>query len=99
MIACGQQYLWIEGSFYFLIGYLFLFYGYFRGIGQMKMSVVLTCISLGLRVALAYAFAGRFGVTMIWWAIPIGWLAADIAGAAGVIHKSRKIMPNEDISW
>ncbi len=99
MIACGQQYLWIEGSFYFLIGYLFLFYGYFRGIGQMKMSVVLTCISLGLRVALAYAFAGRFGVTMIWWAIPIGWLAADIAGAAGVIHKSRKIIPNEDISW
>ena len=40
----------------------------------------LTVISLGLRVALAYAFAPHFGVTAIWLAIPIGWFIADAVG-------------------
>ena len=48
------------------------------------MSVVLTVISLGLRVALAYAFAPVFGVTAIWLSIPIGWLIADVVGLVGL---------------
>lgn len=43
-------------------------------------SLVLTVISLGLRVAVAYAFAPQFGLDWIWWAIPAGWFAADAAG-------------------
>ena len=39
------------------------------------MSVVLTVISLGVRVALAYTLAAipGIGVWGIWWSIPIGW--------------------------
>ena len=48
------------------------------------MSVVLTVISLGLRVLIAYAFAPRFGVTAIWLAIPIGWFVADAVGLLGL---------------
>lgn len=82
IIALGQQYLLIVGFFYCLIGYLFLFYGFYRGIGSMKMSVLLTVISLGTRVALAYILSPMpaFGLTGIWWAIPIGWLLADLTG-------------------
>ena len=80
IIQYGKEYLWIVGSFYILIGYLFLFYGYYRGVGHTNISVVLTVISLGLRVALAYICAPLFGVTAIWWAIPIGWLIADGVG-------------------
>ena len=32
--------------------------------------------------SLAYLTAGRFGVTGIWAAIPIGWILADTTGAA-----------------
>ena len=45
------------------------------------MSVVLTVISLGMRVALAYLFsATALGVAGIWIAIPIGWALADMTG-------------------
>lgn len=82
IIQTGAEYLRIEGSFYCGIGILFLLYGYYRGIGKPGMSVVLTVISLGTRVALAYAFAPmpEFGVYAIWWAIPIGWVLADLTG-------------------
>lgn len=80
VIAVGSQYLRIEGAFYVLIGYLFMFYGLFRGWGKPFMSVVLTVVSLGLRVAMSYAFAHQIGVIAIWWSIPIGWAVADIIG-------------------
>ena len=47
VIACGVQYLRIEGSFYCGIGCLFLLYGYYWAINKAQMSVVLTVISLG----------------------------------------------------
>jgi Na+-driven multidrug efflux pump len=34
ILNIGVKYLYIVGSFYCLIGYLFLFYGLFRGIGK-----------------------------------------------------------------
>ena len=81
IIAIGAGYLRIEGAFYCGIGLLFLWYGYYRGIGRPEMSLVLTVISLGTRVVLAYALAPTVGVTAIWWAVPIGWALADAAGA------------------
>lgn len=82
IIRTGVEYLRIEGSFYCGIGILFLLYGYYRGVGKPEMSVVLTVISLGTRVALAYAFApvAGIGVHAIWWAIPVGWFLADMTG-------------------
>lgn len=80
VIGVGTRYLRIEGSFYIGIGWLFLFYGLFRAVGRPAFSLVLTVISLGLRVAVAYAFAPQFGLDCIWWAIPVGWFAADAAG-------------------
>ena len=46
------------------------------------MSVVLTVISLGTRVLLAYLLSAipAIGVTGIWVSVPIGWILADIAG-------------------
>ena len=82
IIREGIRYLRIEGSFYWGIGCLFLLYGLYRGIGHPGMSLVLTVISLGSRVVLSYALAPRpeFGVTAIWWSIPIGWMLADFVG-------------------
>ena len=81
-IAVGMQYLWIVAPFYCLIGYLFLFYGLYRGAERTGISVVLTIISLGTRVALAYLLAAipSVGLSGIWWAVPIGWALADVVG-------------------
>lgn len=82
VIAAGVHYLRIEGAFYIGIGFLFLLYGYYRAIKRAGMSVVLTVISLGARVLLAYALSSisSIGVTGIWAAIPIGWFLADVTG-------------------
>lgn len=82
IISIGAGYLRIEGACYFGIGLLFLLYGYYRGVNKPVMSVVLTVISLGTRVALAYTLSAMpsIGVTGIWVSVPIGWILADIVG-------------------
>lgn len=82
IIRIGVGYLHIEGACYVGIGLLFLFYGYYRAMNRPGVSVVLTVISLGTRVVLAYVLSAipAIGVTGIWAAIPIGWALADAAG-------------------
>lgn len=82
IISISVAYLQIEGSFYIGIGYLFLFYGYFRAISRPSVSLILTIISLGTRVILAYSLAAipDLSYNGIWWSVPIGWILADIAG-------------------
>ena len=82
IVNAGVNYLHIEGVFYWGIGCLFLLYGLYRGVEKPVMSLVLTVISLGTRVALAYLLAPmpQFGVNAIWWAIPVGWILADVTG-------------------
>lgn len=82
VIASGVRYLRIEGAFYCGIGCLFLLYGYYRAVKKPGMSVILTVISLGTRVALAYILSAYIGETGIWMAIPIGWVLADVTGLA-----------------
>ena len=78
--TAGITYLRIEGACYAGIGCLFLLYGFYRAVKRPGISVVLTAISLGTRVVLAYALAGSVGEIGIWVAIPIGWVLADLAG-------------------
>ena len=49
IIQTGTQYLFIVAGFYCLIGYLFMFYGLFRGSGRPGVSIILTVVSLGTR--------------------------------------------------
>ena len=82
IVAVGVEYLRIEGMCYCGIGILFLLYGLFRGLGRPGVSVVLTVVSLGTRVALAYLLSPipAIGLKGIWWAVPIGWGLADLTG-------------------
>lgn len=84
ILSIGVQYLRIEGSFYWGIGCLFLLYGFYRAIERPGVSVILTVVSLGTRVALAYLLSSipAVGVLGIWWSVPIGWILADLTGLA-----------------
>lgn len=91
-LAVGVGYLRIEGACYVGIGVLFLLYGYFRAVAQPRISLLLTVISLGTRVLLAYSCAPWFGVEAIWWAIPIGWVLADLVGG-GLVQRVQILRP------
>ena len=41
------------------IGILFMLYGYYRAVNKLLMSVILTILSLGTRVLLAYILRER----------------------------------------
>ena len=90
----GVRYLRIEGAFYCGIGCLFLLYGLYRALGRPGMSVVLTVISLGTRVALAHLLSAipAVGVVGIWWSVPIGWALADAAGLGFYLLRQDRLL-------
>ena len=94
IISEGVRYLHIEGAFYVGIGCLFLMYGLYRALGKPGMSVVLTVISLGTRVVLAYTLSSLpfIGVVGIWWAVPIGWFLADMTGLIYYLTKKKQFL-------
>lgn len=92
VIKEGVRYLRIEGSFYLGIGCLFLLYGLYRAIGKPAMSLVLTIISLGTRVLLAYILSSIVGVVGIWLSVPIGWFLADLFGFGYYILNKKKLL-------
>ena len=94
ILAVGVQYLRIEGTFYCGIGCLFLLYGLYRAVRKPEMSVVLTVISLGTGVVLAYILSAipGIGVVGIWVSVPIGWFLADCTGFAYYWMKRRAIL-------
>lgn len=94
IISEGVRYLHIEGAFYVGIGCLFLLYGLYRALGKPGMSVVLTVISLGTRVALAYTLSSVpfIGVVGIWWSVPIGWFLADMTGLLYYLIKKKQFL-------
>lgn len=57
------------------------------------MSFILTIISLGLRVVLAYAFAPIWGEVGIWVSIPIGWFIADTFGYFYYLRHRATLLP------
>lgn len=98
LLDIGAQYLHIVGACYFFIGLLFLLYGFYRAVGRPGMSLVLTVISLGVRVALAYSLSAvpAIGVVGIWAAVPIGWVLADAVGAGYYFRRYRRGLAAEN---
>ena len=60
------------------------------------MSVVLTVVSLGTRVALAYMLSAipAIGVVGIWWSVPIGWILADLTGLLYFMFQKDTLLRN-----
>lgn len=97
VINLGVEYLSIISVFYMLIGFLFMFYGFFRGIGALNVSLILTIISLGTRVLMAYILSSipTLGQRGIWWSVPLGWALADSIGL--IIYKKLKKNPVKEL--
>ena len=73
-LSTGIGYLTFMGWFCF-IGFKMAVDGLLRGAGDMKMFTVANLVNLGIRVIIAITCAPRFGIAMVWCAVPVGWFA------------------------
>ena len=70
----GEGYLTFMGWFFCMIGFK-MSDGLLRGSGDMVMFTVANLVNLSIRVIVAMTCAPRFGIAMVWCAVPIGWTA------------------------
>jgi putative MATE family efflux protein len=73
-LRTGSNYLKFMGWFFTIIGLKMVTDGVLRGAGDMKMFTIANFVNLAIRVTFAVTMAPRFGIAMIWTAVPIGWL-------------------------
>lgn len=71
----GTGYIKFMGWFYILIGLKMSTDGVLRGSGDMKMFTIANLVNLSIRVCFAVIMAPRFGIAMVWFAVPMGWAA------------------------
>ena len=49
--------------------------GILRGAGDVKMFTIANLVNLAIRVLLSWLCAPLWGVEIVWYAVPVGWLA------------------------
>ena len=72
-LQTGAAYLKFMGWFFVLLGLKMVTDGLLRGAGDMKMFTVANIVNLTIRVCIAVIMAPRYGIEMVWFAVPIGW--------------------------
>ena len=72
-LATGSSYLKFIGFFFALIGLKMCTDGLLRGAAHMKAFTIANLANLSLRVIFAMVMAPRFGIAMVWYAVPLGW--------------------------
>lgn len=73
-LETGSSYLRFIGFFFALIGLKMSTDGLLRGAADMKIFTLANLANLSLRVIFAVTMAPRFGIAMVWYAVPLGWL-------------------------
>lgn len=81
-LSTGTSYLAFMGWFFVLLGLKMAVGGLLRGAGDMKMFTIGNLVNLFIRVTLSMIFAPKIGISMIWMAVPIGWLVNGIISYA-----------------
>lgn len=94
-VDTGRTFLFIVAPFYLFVSVKIIADGILRGAGDMMKFMIATFTDLLLRVFFAFIFSGMFGVTGIWFAWPVGWVAATVMSV--LFYRSsmkRKMKPN-----
>jgi len=73
MVQMGVDYLTWMAFFYILPGLTNGIQGFFRGMGEMKTTLVGTFIQISIRTLVVWLLVPRIGLTGAAWACAIGW--------------------------
>jgi putative MATE family efflux protein len=74
MVTLGANYLNLMAFFYILPGFTNGIQGFFRGMGDMKITLLGTIIQISVRVIFVYWLVPQMGLTAVAYASLIGWL-------------------------
>jgi putative MATE family efflux protein len=74
MVSLGVQYLSLMAFFYLLPGFTNGVQGFFRGVGNMKITLVSTTIQISIRFIFVYALVPKIGMTAVAYGSLIGWI-------------------------
>ena len=73
MIEMGVEYLSLMAFFYVLPGLTNGIQGYFRGMGEMKTTLINTAIQISVRAAIVYLLVPRIGLRGAAIGCAVGW--------------------------
>lgn len=74
-IKTGESYLNFIGFFFVLVGSKHCVDGILRGLGDVRVFTLANIINLFIRVNLSMTLAHKIGIGMVWYAVPLGWMA------------------------
>ncbi|MCB6611490.1 MATE family efflux transporter [[Clostridium] symbiosum] len=77
-IRIGTLYIVPMACFYFISGFTNSFQGYFRGIGNLRVTLIATVIQIPIRVILTYSLLGRFGIQAVVIGTTLGWICMTL---------------------
>ena len=92
VIQLGKQYLLLMACFYVLPCITNGLQGFFRGMGNMKVTVICTTAQMIGRVGFSYLLAPKYGIPGIAWACFFGWILMLLVEVPQVIHTRRTIL-------
>lgn len=91
MVSMGVDYLTLMAFFYILPGITNGIQGYFRGMGEMKTTLVATFIQISIRALVVAVLVPHVGLNGAAWACAIGWSAM----LCYTFARYRKVRTNE----
>lgn len=71
----GFSYLKFIAFFFVFVGSKQVVDGVLRGLGDVRVFTISNIVNLSIRVSLSMIFAPIIGISMVWYAVPLGWLA------------------------
>ena len=74
-IRTGADYLNFIGFFFILVGSKHCVDGILRGLGDVRAFTFANIVNLFIRVSLSMALTHKIGIEMVWYSVPLGWLA------------------------
>jgi Na+-driven multidrug efflux pump len=78
VVRLASQFLHVNGSFYALLGVLFVFRGALQGLGNTLVPSLSGLIELVMRVCAAIVLGAEFGFGGVVWGNPLAWAGAVV---------------------
>ena len=80
VISLGNSYLHIMAYGYFLVGIVNVFLGFFRGMGNMSLTLNSSIINILTKVTITYLFVQSLGLDSVALGTIVGWILMIVYG-------------------
>lgn len=93
VVGLGVVYLRLIALMYLLPAVTNCVQGYFRGVGDLRITLVSTLLNMGSRVAVCFFLVERtsLGIASVPWACLAGWVAMTVYEAPFLVFLERRL--------